>query len=87
MNKQETLDQATDLAIASVASKTTYMGATTVGFGWWFTNEAAVISGIVLGTLGLLTNIFFRYRADKREREIHNLKVQELKNQIPNSAH
>lgn len=78
MDKQETIDHATDLAMASAASKTTQVGAVTVLGGWWFTNEAAVLYGLLIGLGGLILNWHYRRKADKREEELHQLKVKEL---------
>lgn len=78
MDKQDALDHAGDLAVASLASKVTQAGAFSVGLGWWFTNEAAVFYGAVLGTLGLLVNFYYKRKADAREEELHRLKVREI---------
>lgn len=78
MDKQGTIDHATDLALASVASKTTQVGAVTVLGGWWFTNEAAVLYGLIIGLVGLIVNWYYRRKADRREEELHKFKIKEL---------
>lgn len=78
MDRQDTIEHATDVALASVASKTTQVGAFTVIGGWWFTNEAAVLYGLVIGLGGLILNWYYRRKADRREEELHKLKIKEL---------
>lgn len=56
-----------DAAAASIASKATYTGASTTVVGWILSSEFGVLAGIVLGTVGLLTNWWFQHRRDKRE--------------------
>lgn len=78
MDQKEVVEQATDMAVASVASKLTYAGSASIGIGWWFTNEAAVLYGLIIGVAGILVNLYYRSKADKREEELHRLKVKEL---------
>jgi len=51
----------TEAAISAAASKVTYAGSATVGFGWLATNEAAIVMGIFIGLAGLLVNIIFKW--------------------------
>lgn len=80
MNKQETIEHASDIAIASVASKLTYTGAGSLGFGWLFSSESAVFFGILGVIAGNVINWWFKRKADKRAEELHILKVQEWHN-------
>ncbi len=82
IDKESITETATDVAIASVASKTTYMGVGSVGFGWLMTNEAAVVGGLIVGVTGLLINWWYKRKADKREEEMHKLRIKEFTNSI-----
>lgn len=43
--------------------------------------DVGVICGIVVGVLGLAAQIFFHWRRDARERELHRMKVQGMQDQ------
>jgi hypothetical protein len=45
------------------------------------TNEAAVFFGILIGIGGLLVNWWYKRKADKREEELHSLRIKELNSQ------
>jgi hypothetical protein len=63
-------EELTDAAISAAASKVTYMGSASVGFGWLTTNEAAIFFGIILGVLGLIVNVVFKVREDRRQEKL-----------------
>lgn len=65
--KDESVSAAVEVAGASVASKVTTAGAGVTGLGWWFSSEAAVFVGILIGVAGYLTNVYFQLRRDRRE--------------------
>lgn len=67
--KDESVVAAVEITGASLASKTTTAGAGIAGFGWWFSSEAAVFVGILIGVAGYLTNLYFQRRREKREME------------------
>lgn len=69
---------AVEVVGASVASKTTTAGAGLAGLGWWFSSEAAVAVGILLGVVGFFANVYFQRRRDKRDAEC-KLKDEERK--------
>ena len=77
MNRQELTESTVDASIASLASKMTYTSAGSIGFGWLLSSEAAVFFGIIGVLTGNLVNWWFKRKADKREEEIHRLKVHE----------
>lgn len=66
-------DEATKAVVetvgAAVGSKATYAGAGVSAASWWLSSEAGVLFGILLGTLGLAVNVYFKCRKDHRERE------------------
>ena len=43
--------------------------------------DVGVICGIVVGVLGLAAQIFFHWRRDVREREVHRIKLEGMRNQ------
>ena len=77
MNSRELTESTVDASIASLASKMTYTSAGSIGFGWLLSSEAAVFFGIIGVLMGNLVNWWFKRKADKREEEIHRLKVHE----------
>lgn len=77
MSKQVITESTMESAIASVASKVTYTSAGSIGFGWLLSSEAAVLFGIIGVVAGNFVNWWFKRKADKREEEIHRLKVHE----------
>jgi hypothetical protein len=77
MTRQELTESTVDASIASLASKMTYTSAGSIGFGWLLSSEAAVFFGIIGVLMGNLVNWWFKRKADKREEEIHRLKVHE----------
>lgn len=70
-----------DAVIASAASKATYTGASATFFSWIVSSEAGVAFGILLGTLGLIVNLIFSLRRDRREQRIaeHTIRMSTLK--------
>lgn len=74
-NKKMNSTDAFDAAAASIASKATYTGASTTVVGWILSSEFGVLAGIVLGTVGLLTNWWFQHRRDKREEAEHQRRM------------
>lgn len=42
--------------------------------------DVGVVCGIVVGVVGLLAQIFFHWRRDGRERELHRLKLEGMRN-------
>lgn len=89
-------DQATahavDATMAAVGSKATYTGASMTIGGWFLSSEFAVLSGIIIGVLGLavqwyykhkLTNTEIRLKEEQaqREREAHEFRMARYRNQ------
>lgn len=61
----------TDLAMevvgVSVANKATVAGAVTGALGWVAQINWIGLAGVIIAVLGLLTNVYFQHRRDKRE--------------------
>ncbi|MET3371365.1 putative membrane protein [Variovorax boronicumulans] len=62
-------NEAVEAATAAVASKSTYAGAGSMIVGWIFSNEFAVLIGMVVGVAGLLINWYYKTKADHRAAE------------------
>lgn len=77
MNKAHLTETTVESAIASVASKVTYTSAGSIGFGWLLSSEAAVLFGIIGVVAGNFVNWWFKRKADKREEELHQLKIKD----------
>ena len=52
---------------ASVANKTTVAGAVAGALGWMAQVNWLGLAGVLIALLGLLANIYFQHRRDKRE--------------------
>ena len=63
--------EAFEVAAAASGAKATYGGAGTTLLGWWVSNEAAVLTGIVIGVTGLLVQWYYSHKRDKREEARH----------------
>lgn len=74
MDRQDAIDA---VGIAT-ASKATKVGAGTTVLGWVLSSEFGVLVGVVLGVLGLLTNLWFQHRRDKREQLEHEKRMAKL---------
>lgn len=77
MSDPTTTAAAADVTIAAVASKATYTGAGTIGIGWLFSNEFAVLAGFVIGLAGLLVNWHYKRQANGRYRAEHEMRRRE----------
>lgn len=71
--------QTLEATVAAAASKATYAGAGTSVWGWFASSEAGVILGIVIGVIGLLVNIFFRLRQDRRSQTEHEARMRAIR--------
>lgn len=64
--------------IASFASKATYSGGATAVVGGLTANEIAAFVGAAVAVLGLVVQIYFKARSDRREAEFHRARLAEL---------
>ena len=70
---------AVDAAVSATASKTTYAGSAVTVVGWWTSSEAAVLVGMLVGVVGLVVNIVFKFREDRRQQAINDAKLEEIR--------
>ena len=64
-----------DTMIAAGASKVTFGGAAAGFFGWITSSEFGVIVGAIGVLGGLLVNIYFKLRRDRREAKEHRARL------------
>lgn len=72
-------EAAVDAAVSAAASKTTYAGSAVTVVGWWSSSEVAVAVGMVVGVVGLIVNIIFKIREDRRQQAINEAKLEEIR--------
>jgi hypothetical protein len=75
--------EVTEAAIAASASKTTYAGAGIGSFGWFLSNEFLSFVGVCIALVGLVVNIYFKVKEDKRLQAIHNERMKEIQRSTP----
>lgn len=71
-------EQTAEATIATVASKVTYSGGATAVIGGLTANEIAAFVGAIVAVLGLIVQIIFKLRSDRREAELHRARLAEL---------
>lgn len=71
-------EQTAEATIAAVANKVTYSGGATAVFGGLTANEIAAFVGAAVAVLGLIVQVYFKARADRREVELHRARLAEL---------
>ena len=71
----------TDASIAAAASKSTYTGAGLTFTGWLLSSQAAVLVGMILGVAGLVVNIVFKIKQDRREEREHQERMRKIKDE------
>ena len=75
----ETTSAAAEGFGAAIGSKVTYAGAGVSAASWWLSSEAGVFVGIALGVIGLIVNVYFKLRRDKREHAEHQARMAAIK--------
>lgn len=89
--RDETTTQVIDATLAAAGSKAAYTGAGMTVGGWLLSSEFAVLSGLIIGLLGLfvqwyykhkLTNVEIRLKEEQaaREREAHAMRMDRYRN-------
>ena len=63
----EARQHAFDVAVAALSGKATYTGASVTIGGWLLSSEFAVLFGMVLGTLGLIVNFYYKRKLTNEE--------------------
>lgn len=75
----ETRGQAVDVVVSAVASKATYTGAGTSVLSWFLSSEAGVAIGIAVAVIGLVVNLIFKIREDRRQLEAHEARMRAIR--------
>lgn len=83
MNLREVAVEATGI---SMANKTMAGGAVAGAAGWWVQVNWLGLTGVLVAVIGLLANLYFQHRRDRREKEegrrreeLHQAKLAALK--------
>lgn len=66
----------TDAAIAAAAQKWTVGGGLSAVVGGVTANQIAAIGGLVVAILGVMVQVYFKHRDDKRKAEAHKIWMQ-----------
>lgn len=79
---------AIEATVIAATNKVTAAGSLTALFSWFTTNEALGLMGLLLGIVGLVVNVHYRWKQDAREQrqeyraEIeHQRRMEKLKTQ------
>jgi hypothetical protein len=64
-------NEATEAAIAATAQKVTYGASAATVFGGLTANEIAAFGGLIVAALGLLVQIYYKRKHDRREERYH----------------
>jgi mannose/fructose/N-acetylgalactosamine-specific phosphotransferase system component IIC len=72
---------AIDATAAALGTKAAYTGATTTIGSWMLSSEFGVLAGLMIGVLGLLTNLYFQHRRDRREEREHQRRMDRMASQ------
>ncbi len=73
-----TTQQSIDATIAAAAGKTTQLGASTTVVGWALSSEMGILSGIVIGVAGLVVQLVFKIREDRRREAEHQRRMRDM---------
>lgn len=64
---------------ATIATKTTWIGAGTAGiFGGLSINEAVAVAGFLIAVVSFATNWWYRHKADQRAQRLYELREKRL---------
>lgn len=64
-------DHAAEAGISAVASKFTYGGGTAALIGGFTANEIAAFGGLLVAVIGLIVQIYYKRKEDRRKTEQH----------------
>lgn len=74
----ESSSTALEAAVASGASKVTYVGSGATIFGTVVSDQFTVFFGAAIALLGFVVNFYFRLKEDRRLQALHDLKMKQL---------
>lgn len=61
-----------DATISALSSKATYTGAGASIFGWFTSNEFALLTGVFVALAGFFLNWHYKHKEDKRRQIEHD---------------
>jgi hypothetical protein len=64
-----------EATMAATGSKVTYGGAGATVFGWFTSNEFAVVAGVTIALGGFIVNWYYRHKEDRRRQAEHERKM------------
>lgn len=64
-----------EAALATVGSKATYGGAGASVFGWFTSNEFALLVGVIVAVGGFAVNWYYKHKEDKRRQAEHDQRM------------
>lgn len=67
-----------DVVGAALGSKTTYAGAGVTIGSWFLSNEFFGLVGVIIGMVGLFTNLYFRRKQDTREQHEYEARMRAM---------
>lgn len=70
--------EAIDAAIATTASKATYAGGGIAVSSWFLSNQFFGLVGVCVGAVGLLINLYFRRKQDRREQHEYEARMRSM---------
>lgn len=68
-----------EAVMSGAASKTTIGGAAVSGLGWMASSEFVAVMGLLIAAAGLLVNLYFQIRRDRREKLEHEARMEQIK--------
>jgi hypothetical protein len=64
-----------EATVASVANKATYGGGAAAFYGGMTANEIAAYGGLLVAVIGLIVQLVFKIREDRRSKEFHRKRM------------
>lgn len=71
-------EDAIDATGVAITAKVTQVGALSTFFSWLVSSEGGMLVGIVIGLIGLVVNLFYQHRRDKREQIEHEKRMSKM---------
>lgn len=72
-------EHAADTVTAAAAHKVSAAGGVTALFGGLTANDIAAFGGLLIATIGLLIQWYYKRKADRRADELHHARLAELR--------
>lgn len=81
---QDTAQHTAEAIVASAASKGMYTGAGITLGGWWTSNEFLGLAGLLIATLGFVTNWYYKHKLTRAE--IASMQAREAREEAEHKA-